>query len=422
MRKTFMRACALCFLMSLAVRSLGQSAPFPDPIAPPAVPAAQKITLAQAIATGLQQNPQRLASVHQVASARNNLSSQQSFLNPDVQFSGLNNTVSSLNFGNPSNYVFSGIIETSGRQAIRTHEARAQYEGAVADSSTVRLSVQQGVTAAYVALQSANLMLESEMQAYADSKRIADLTDKQFQLGAAPETNAIQARIALEQEVNNLRGVTEMVEQARATLNQQMGLEPAGPIDAADPLEFKPLTLSLADLNTRALPNRPEIRSSEAAERAIRETVKQERSLYYPDVYVQTTARFDGVFAGVTLPFFDFGSIRNGVRKAKEDVKVQEAQTLQIRQQVKLDVATAWLSVNQTQAQALRSQKEIVPRAQTLFTKIEQGYRLGGNTILDLLNAQATVRSTRNDYNTAIGAYRQAVAQLERAIGSPLVR
>jgi outer membrane protein TolC len=48
--------------------------------------------------------------------------------------------------------------------------------------------------------------------------------------------------------------------------------------------------------------------------------------------------------------------------------------------------------------------------------------RLGGNTILDLLNAQATVRSTRNDYNTALAAYRQAIAQLERAIGASLVR
>jgi cobalt-zinc-cadmium efflux system outer membrane protein len=422
MRHTFLCFCALGFLVCLTTVSGGQTAPFPDPVMPPAVPIAQKITLSQAIAMALKQNPQRLASIHQVASARSNLSSQRAFLNPDIQFSGLNNTVSSLNFRNPSNYVFSGVIETSGRQAIRTHESRAQYEGAVADSNTTRLSVQQGVTAAYVALQSANLLLDSELQAYADSKRIADLTDKQFQLGAAPETNAIQARIALEQEVNNLRGVTATVEQARATLNQQMGGEPTNPVDAADPFDFKPLTLSLPDLDARALPNRPEIRSSEAAERALREVVKQQRSLSYPDLFYQTTARFDGVFAGVNFPLFDLGSIRNGIRKAKEDVLVQEAQTLQVRQQVKLDVTTAWLALDQTQAQALRSKNEILPRAQTLFAKIEQGYRLGGNTILDLLNAQATVRSTRNDYNAAIGAYRQAIAQLERAVGVSVVR
>jgi cobalt-zinc-cadmium efflux system outer membrane protein len=187
-------------------------------------------------------------------------------------------------------------------------------------------------------------------------------------------------------------------------------------------LPFKPLTLSLTDLKARAVPGRPEIQSSEASERALREVVKQERALYYPDVYVQTSGRFDGIYAGVTLPIFDFGGIRNGIRKAKEDVKVQEAQTLQTRQQVQLDVETAWLNLNQTQAQALRSRDEIVPRAQTLYSKIEQGYRLGGNTILDLLNAQATVRSTRNDYNTAIGNYRQAIAQLERAIGGSIVR
>jgi outer membrane protein TolC len=363
-----------------------------------------------------------LASAHQVASAHDNLSAQKSFLNPNFQYAGINNTVAPLNFGDPSNYALTGVIETSGRQAIRTHQARAQYEGAVADSKTTRLTVQQGVTSAYISLQAANLMLESEMEAYTDAKRIADLTQKQFELGAAPETNAIQARIALEQEVNNLRAVSTNVEQSRANLNLQMGKEPVSPVDAVDPLEFKPLALSLSDLSAKALPNRPEIQSSEAAERALREVIKQERALYYPDVYVQTDLRFDGLFAGVTLPLFDFGSIRNGIRKAKEDAKVQEAQTLAARQQVKLDVETAWLNLDQTQAQVLRSKNEIVPRAQSLYSKIEQGYRLGGNTILDLLSAQATVRSTRNDYNTALAAYRQAIAQLERAIGASLVR
>lgn len=278
------------------------------------------------------------------------------------------------------------------------------------------------MTAAYINVQASNLALGSEFQAYADAKRIAELTSKQFQLGSAPETNAISARIALEQEVNNLRGVSASVEQARAALRMQMGLDASTPVDVTDPLDFKPTAFSLRDLQAQALRSRPEIKSSEAAERSLGEGVKLQRSLYYSDVFVQTTGRFDGVFAGVSLPLFDFGSIRSAVRRAKEDVKVQQAQTLQARQQAALDVETAWLTLNQAQSQVLRSQHEIVSRAQALYDKIEKGYRLGGNTIFDLLNAQATLRSTRNDYNAALGNYHQAVAQLQRAVGMPLVR
>lgn len=115
----------LLFLGAANVRAWAQEMPLPDPVPPPPVPAAQKVTLDQAILYALAHNPQRLASDHLAVGARDNLSGQSAFLNPNIQFSGLNNTVSSLNFRNPSNYVLSGILETSGRQAIRTHQARA---------------------------------------------------------------------------------------------------------------------------------------------------------------------------------------------------------------------------------------------------------------------------------------------------------
>ncbi len=396
--------------------ALGQD-PLPKPVLPPEVPVAQRLTLSQAIDAAFRNNPQRLASGHMVASSRNNLSSQRAIINPNIQFSGLNNTVSSLNFRNPSNYVFSGVIETSGRRAVRTQIAKAQYEGVLADGRTTQLTVEQAVTAAYISLQTANLAFQSELQAYADARRISELTEQQFKLGAVPETNSMNARIALEQELNNLTAVGATVEQSRAALNQAIGAEPSTPVDVAETLEFAPQPPTLADLQEQALRNRPEIQSAEASKRALKATVKQQKSLYYPDVFAQVSARFDGIFLGLSVPAFDFGSIRSSVRKAQEDVSVQEAQIQQARHQVKLDVETAWLALRQAQAQAARSRDQIVPRAQQVFAKIEQGYRLGGNTILDLLSAQATIRAARNDYNTALGNSRMARAQLERAIG-----
>ena len=417
MRKTRLlpqwTAWLLCAAVNVEAQG-GQTAPS----LPPTVPVSARVTLDQAVEFALAHNPLRLASYHIVASARNNLSSQQAFLNPTLQFSGINNTVAPISFGNLNNYVLYGVIETSGRKAIRTHQARAQWEGSVADSNTTALTVLQGVTTAYIALQSANLVLESEKSAYSDARRISELTEQQFKIGSAPETNAIQARIALEQEANSMRGVMGAVELARASLNQQMGLDPTTPVDAADPLEFKPVTLALDDLQALASLRRTEIQSAAATERALKQGVKMQRSQYYPDVTLGTTAQFDSLQMGIALPIFDFGSIRGAVRKAKEDVKAQQAQTLQVRQQVKLDVENACVTLKQAEEQVTRSRDQIVPRAQTLFTKIEQGYRIGGNTILDLLTAQATLRSARNDFNTARANYRQARAQLERAVGA----
>lgn len=389
---------------------------------PPAVAEARRITLEQALEYGLTHSPQQQQATHTVAGARANLSGQRSPLNPNLNFAGVNNTVSSLNFRNPDNYTLSGALETSGRMAIRTHQARAQLEGAVADAQTARISVRQGIQAAYITLQAANLAMESERQALEDAQRISELTEQQAKLGSAPETNAINARIALDQERNNARLAATAVEQARAALNQQMGRSIDTPVDASEALTFTPLSLDLNQLEAQALRIRPEIASSESAVRALRSAVKMQRSQYYPDITYEVNGRFDGIYLGVSAPLLDFGSIRGAVRKAKEDVHVQEAQTEQARLQAQFDVRSAWLALQQSQSAVLMSRTEILPRAQSLYSKIEQGYRLGGNTILDLLAAQATLRSARNDLNAAIAAHRQALAALERAVGGPLPR
>ena len=421
MRKRYLLLLLPGSLLCAAVNVMAQDAP-PASSLPPAAPESAKVTLGQATRYALAHNAQILAFQHSVAGARSNLSGQRSIINPTLQFSGLNNTVTSLNFRNPANYVLSGVIETSGRRAIRTEMARAQLAGAGADSRTAQLTVQHAVTAAYVSLQAANEAMQSELQAFADARRVSDLTEQQFKLGSAPETNSLNARIALEQEINNLRAVATTVEQGRALLDQAMGRDPSEPVDVVDPLDFAPVESTLPELLALALRSRPEIESAEASERALRATVRQQRSQFYPDVYAQTSARFDGAFFGVSAPLWDFGSIRGAVRKAHEDVEVQQSQTLQARQQVKLDVESAWLAMIQAQEQVVRSRDQIVPRAQTLFAKVEQGYRIGGNTILDLLSAQATLRTTRTDLNTTRANYRQARAQLERAAGAPLPR
>jgi cobalt-zinc-cadmium efflux system outer membrane protein len=406
-------------LLTRGLCSQGQQATVNPPLPPP-VPKAQQITLAQAIGIALQQNPQQLAANHQVAGARANLSGQRAPLNPMIAYAGVNNTVTSIDPGNLDNYSLYFTLETSGRQRLRTNQARAQLQGTVADTQTTRLTVRQAVASAYITLQVANSALANERDTYATAQRLSDLTEKQFQLGAASETNAIRARIALTQEEQNLLKAINDVEVARANLNMQMGRAPETPVEAAEPLEYKPLTVQLETLQRQAMLSRPEVQSAEAGIHALQAAEGLQRSQYYPDVTFGTSGKFDQLQLGLTLPLFDLGSIRGAVRKAREDVRVQEAQTEQVRQTVQLDVQSAYLAFQRAQQQVESFQDGILPRAESLLKRIEQGYALGANTILDLIDAQNTYRDTRNDYYSAIGDYRQAVVQLERAIGAPV--
>jgi cobalt-zinc-cadmium efflux system outer membrane protein len=406
-------------LLLLGARCSARETQATVPQLPAPTPATAKLTLAQALDLALKQNPQILQATYQVASARANLSSQRAPINPTLSYSGLNNTVTTGNFGNPSNYALYATIETSGRQGLRTRQARAQLQSSQFDAVTARLTVQQATASAYITLQVANSNLDSEQTAYDVAKRLQDLTERQFKLGSAPETNAIRAQIALTQEEQNLLQAINNVNIARSNLNIQLGRPPATPVDAAEPLEFHPITVQLKTLQELALRNRPEIKSAEAARHALQAAEGLERSQYYPDTIVGSTLRADAVQLGFTLPI-DLGGIRNGVRKAREDVHVQEAQELQVRNQVELDVQSAFFALDVTRRTAETYQSGLVPRSKSLLDRTEQGYKLGASTILDLIDAQTTYRTTITSYNSAIGDYRQALAQLERAVGIPL--
>ena len=233
----------------------------------------------------------------------------------------------------------------------------------------------------------------------------------------------VRTRIALTQEEQNLFRSVSAVRQARAALNVQLGRSPDLPIDAADPLTFTPLTLKLEDLQALALRSRPELRSAEASRRALDANVKLQRSQYYPDLQLGANPRTLGdsqVQVSVALPLFDFGSIHGAVNKAKEDAKVQDAQIVQVRQQIRLDVQTAYIALTQSQKLVASFQDGILPRTQTLLDQVQQGYALGASSILDVIDAQQTFRAARNDYNNALGDYRRALAQLQRALGAPI--
>ena len=123
---------------------------------------------------------------------------------------------------------------------------------------------------------------------------------------------------------------------------------------------------------------------------------------------------------GIAFPLFDFGSIRGAIRQAQKNVKVQEAENEQTRRSVELDVKTAYESLDGSEQAVAAYQNGAIPQSESLLTRIESGYALGFNTILDLIDAQNNLRTVRIAYYAAIGNYRQALSQLERAVGAPM--
>jgi cobalt-zinc-cadmium efflux system outer membrane protein len=378
------------------------------------------VSLSTAIDLAFHNNPSQRIALHTELSARQNYLSQSSPINPYIQYGGINNSVGVLNgFGTASNYAFYLTLETSGRWKYRSDQARWEYIAAKEGTQGARIALLQSVTAAYVSLQVAQADLYGEQLSWNDAKKLATLAEEQFKLGAASETNSIRANIALKQEDQNLFKAKSTLALAIQTLDNQMGLDPGKDVVATDPLASNLVSFDASALQKLAIQSRYELRQGLALEKSLQSAIGLNRANYFPDVLVGAGFEGTGVEVGLNIPI-DLGSIRSSVNKAKEDLLVQKATDERQRQQVLLDVRSAYENLVQAEKVVTSFQSDELPEAQSLFDKVQKGYALGAGTILDVLDAQNTLRTARTGLNDAVGAYNTALSQLLIAIGLPL--
>ncbi len=392
---------------------------------PVPVPAANKISISQAVQIGLKDNPQTTASHFAVVSARENYNGQKSPVNPTVQYGALNNTVAPATvtdgLSQAANYTAYITVETSGAQKFRASQSKEQFHQAEFDAASLNLALKLNILTAYVNLETANRALEVEQTVYANLRQLAELTRKRFEAGAGNEADSIRANITAIQEEQNLIESVAAVNSARAVLNQQLGHPTDSPIDALTPLEFQPATIpSFSDLKAAAERRRPEVQSALANLKSLHASAGLARSAYYPDLVVGKDFTATGeVNIGFSVPI-DLGSIKGSVRKAQADVRSQEAQVELARQAVDLDVKSSQISVLAAKRQVETYDNGILKQSERLFNQMKESYLLGGNSLLDVITAENTYRAVQSAYNSALGAYSVALYTLEHAVAAPL--
>jgi outer membrane protein TolC len=174
-----------------------------------------------------------------------------------------------------------------------------------------------------------------------------------------------------------------------------------------------------------ALSNRPDIVGALAtleARRAQVEVIRRER---LPNFELQgRRSSFFGqpgsyaLRAVVTLPIFDFGSIKRERAAAEAEARAQEGQITLLRSQAAVQVEQALLGLQQRRATVERYRTGILPLTVDLLRKTEIGYAQGASTYLEVLEAQRTLRQVQTEYLQALVGARAQETALESAYGA----
>jgi len=204
-----------------------------------------------------------------------------------------------------------------------------------------------------------------------------------------------------------------------------LGTIPQTPIVGASSQVGSDLVASRASLLPGAL-QRPDILAAQASAEAARAQVEAIGRQRRPIIEVQ--ARRAGVFdpsplslrAVITVPIFDFGSIKREQNAARFEALAQEGQVALLRSQAAAQVESALVRLNQNRLTVARYRTSIVPQTLDLLRKTQIGYAAGASTYLEVLEAQRAVRQVQTEYLQALVGARTGEAALESALGTNL--
>jgi cobalt-zinc-cadmium efflux system outer membrane protein len=317
-------------------------------------------------------------------------------------------------------------LEISGKRQRRIDVANATL--AVTDAETARITadVRSDVRRAYYQVVAAVRRVDIAQELETIAARARDAAQDRFQTGAAPRLDALQAQLALSEAQNESARARGEIAAARAELNALLAFPTEAAPTLADPLEGGPLPTA-QDATARAFAGNAELQVLQKQIEAERARVALARALRRPDPSVSGTLTYDaqpeftmGWRAGVAiaLPILTTGRADVAVAEAtlNRAIADREARVLQVAGAVSAAVARA-ASARQA---VERYQTEILPASLQVEQMAQESYQAGQTGLPALLQTVQSAREVRQRALQAGLDYQLALADLERAMGTPL--
>jgi cobalt-zinc-cadmium efflux system outer membrane protein len=314
-------------------------------------------------------------------------------------------------------------IERGKKRQHRLQAARDATAVTRAQIADAERTLSFNVAQQFVNVLLANSNIELAQADLKSFQQTVDISQERYRAGDISEGDLLKIKLQMLQFQTDLSSAQVAKLQALAALRQLVGFN-AVPrdFDVAGDLVYEPLTSKLDDLEARALRERPDLQAAQrgvtAAESQLalaKANGKQDLGTQFSYSHVSGFSS-SSLFFNIPIPVFD----RNQGEIARTRYAVNQAQfTSQAAEQTVLtDVNTAY--------EAAQTDEEIVKlylsgylkQAQDSRDISEYAYRGGAATLLDLLDAERSYRSTQLSYRQALSAYMLALEQLRQAIGS----
>lgn len=279
---------------------------------------------------------------------------------------------------------------------------------------------------------------------------LAEVARARFAVGRTPQQDVLRAQTEVTRLEEQIAGTRARAVAASAEINALLQRPPTAPLQPRYPEEVQALAFagpsagaftaaalagglgdgfpSLAELQARALRDRPMLLAHTHRIAAAREAVELARRERLPEVDVMLGwgARVDRgdmmtAMVSVPLPVFAGRKQRQAIVEARAVAAAEELGHHQMVADIQAEVATRYAALVRTREQILLLSGGVIPQARATIESATAAYQAGSVEFASLLEAQATLFRNEIDLARRLADFGRELAALERATGMDLI-
>lgn len=311
--------------------------------------------------------------------------------------------------------------------------ARYDREGAGASYEEALQTAKLTAISDYYTLIMYRNLVDVAQQSVRDYDGHVTNVQAQYNVGLVASSDVLAARTNLADAQTTLITRQNSADVAETDLNIVIGYPVSTSIETADKeMHYLPYNVTLEQAKAYALLHRATLVKSAMDVKSAEESVKQAKAGYLPTVsltagknyasddnYRGTSNNGWSVGAKASLDIWDGGSTRNTIKVREAQLESAKEANLAAVDGVLHDVQSAYLNLRAAE-QTISSTKVAVEEGQESFRIASLRYRAGVGSNLDVLDAETSLTTARNNYVQALYNYNIYVATLEQAVGVPL--
>ena len=383
------------------------------------------VTLEPLIEEALKNNPEIRALSADITAARGEVTTARTWQNPELAVAPGVVHERAAGTGFHGNFEFGQTIEFPGKRALRRAVAEKNVEARELALAGFRFQLTIQVRRAFYSILAAQQVVALKEQQLALAKSFAEAATKKVEGGFAPDFEATKAQVEVVAAQRTVREAQAQVATARAALNALLGRKPSEPLAVAGELGFGVTLPDEATLLAQALARNPSLKVQATEVERTGLNLRSVRKSRLPDFTVGPNLEYrkdEQIFGlGVSLPVPLWDRKKGAIATATAEQQKALAEFDKLQQEILRDVSSAAQRLNAAKESLGYYTPALREKVKAALDAASQSYREGRTTLLIFLETQRTYFDTQADYFETLQKLYDAQAELEAALGMPLI-